>query len=81
MAGELVGVVTRNSLPENWIYAVIKGAEGNAQPATDVIIVYDLIRREPIRAFPWEACRTAAERMAQTGVGRPPWFRPRSRAR
>jgi CBS domain-containing protein len=75
-AGELVGVVTRSSLLENWIYAVVKGAEGTAQPAIDVIIAYDLIQREPITVFPWESCRTAAERMAQAGVGRLPVVSP-----
>jgi H+/Cl- antiporter ClcA len=75
-AGELVGVVTHSSLLENWIYAVIKGAEGNAQPTIDVIIAYDLIQREPITVFPWESCRTAAERMAQAGVGRLPVVSP-----
>jgi CBS domain-containing protein len=74
--GELVGVVTRGSLLENWIYAVIKGAEGTAQPAIDVIITYDLIQHEPITVFPWESCRTAAERMAQAGVGRLPVVAP-----
>jgi CBS-domain-containing membrane protein len=75
-AGELVGVVTRSTLLENWIYAVIKGAEGTRQPAIDVIITYDLIQREPITVFPWESCRTAAERMAQAGVGRLPVVSP-----
>jgi H+/Cl- antiporter ClcA len=75
-AGDLVGVVTRSSLLENWIYAVIKGAEGSSQPTIDVIIVYDLIHREPITVFPWESCRTAAERMAQVGVGRLPVVSP-----
>ncbi len=74
--GDLVGVVTRGSVLENWIYAVIKGAVGPAQPAIDVIIAYDLIQREPITVFPWESCRTAAERMAQAGVGRLPVVSP-----
>jgi H+/Cl- antiporter ClcA len=75
-SGELVGVVTRSSLLEGWMYAVIKGAQGQAQPAMDVIIVYDLIHRDPITVQPWESCRTAAERMAQAGVGRLPVVSP-----
>jgi CBS domain-containing protein len=75
-AGELVGVVTRSNLLEDWIYAVVKGAEGTGQPAIDVIIAYDLIHHEPITVFPWESCRTAAERMAQAGVGRLPVVSP-----
>ena len=30
----------------------------------------DLVHRTPVTALPWESCRTAAERMAETGVGR-----------
>src|SRR5262249_58556815 len=40
------------------------------------IITYDLIHREPITIFPWESCRTAAERMAESGVGRLPVVSP-----
>ena len=29
-----------------------------------------LDRAKPITAFPWESCRAAASRMAQTGLGR-----------
>ncbi len=45
------------------------GRAGGAA-APDLIIAFDLIDRAPITAFPWESCRTAAERMAETGVGR-----------
>jgi CIC family chloride channel protein len=40
------------------------------------IITYDLLEREPITAYPWESCRTAAERMAQAAVGRLPVVSP-----
>jgi CBS domain-containing protein len=68
--GALVGVVTRSNLLEDWLYASLKGSDG--APAVEPIIVYDLIHREPIVVHPWESCRTAAERMAQAGVGRLP---------
>ncbi|MCC6417671.1 MAG: chloride channel protein [Gemmataceae bacterium] len=68
--GKLVGMVTRSNLLEDWIYGALRGAEGG--PAIGPIIAYDLVHREPITVFPWESCRTAAERMAQAGVGRLP---------
>jgi len=40
--------------------------------AMNLIIAYDLIHRAPITAHTWESCRTAAERMAEAGVGRLP---------
>jgi CBS domain-containing protein len=40
------------------------------QQHVEAIISYDLVMREPITAFAWESCRTAAERMAQNGIGR-----------
>ena len=45
-------------------------------PGKDLIIAYDLIHREPITILPWESCRTAAERMAEHGVGRLPVVSP-----
>jgi CBS-domain-containing membrane protein len=42
----------------------------------DPIIVYDLLHRAPVTVFPWESCRTAAERMASAGVGRLPVVSP-----
>jgi CBS domain-containing protein len=67
--GSLLGVITRTNLLEDWVSAEL-GEEGS--PPRHLIIAYDLIHREPIVAFPWESCRTAAERMAQHGVGRLP---------
>jgi H+/Cl- antiporter ClcA len=69
--GKLLGVVTRSNLLEDWVMALLAGAEKTG-PAAAPIIVYDLIHREPITVLPWESCRTAAERMAQTNVGRLP---------
>jgi H+/Cl- antiporter ClcA/predicted transcriptional regulator len=63
--GGLLGVITRTNLLEDWI------ADGKSN-AADVIIAYDLVHRPPITVFPWESCRTAAERMASAGVGRLP---------
>ncbi len=65
--GALVGVVTRADLLEEW---------AGGQNAPDLIIAFDLIHRPPITALPWESCRTAAERMAQFGVGRLPVVSP-----
>jgi CBS domain-containing protein len=45
-------------------------------PWTAPIIAFDLISREPITAYPWESCRTVAERMAQHGIGRLPIVAP-----
>ena len=45
------------------------------------IITYDLIDREPITVYPFESCRTAAERMAQARVGRLPVVSPHHRTR
>jgi H+/Cl- antiporter ClcA len=58
-AGKLIGVITRGSIFEEW-------------SALDPIIAYDLIGGPPIVAHPDESCRSAAERMAATGVGRLP---------
>jgi hypothetical protein len=62
-AGSLLGVITRTNLLEDWVSAGL--AEDKDDPARRLIIAYDLIQREPIVAYPWESCRTAAERMAQ----------------
>jgi chloride channel protein, CIC family len=64
--GTLLGVITRANLLEDWV------AGGDANAAADLVIAYDLVHRPPITIFPWESCRTAAERMAAAGVGRLP---------
>jgi H+/Cl- antiporter ClcA len=74
--GRILGVVTRTNLLEDWIAAALAGGSGAARPALAPIITYDLIHREPITIFPWESCRTAAERMAENGVGRLPVVSP-----
>ncbi len=69
----LVGVVTRSNLLEDWVSALPVSDSVPSGPASlDLIITYDLIHRDPITVFPWESCRTAAERMAQGNVGRVP---------
>jgi H+/Cl- antiporter ClcA len=67
--GNLLGVVTRSNLLADWVAASLRG-EGEELTEVYPIITYDLLEREPITAYAWESCRTAAERMAQTGVGR-----------
>ncbi len=65
--GNLRGVITRGNLLDDWLsFGLVKDRE----PAVEAIIVFDLLQRQPITAFPWETCRMAAERMAATGVGR-----------
>jgi H+/Cl- antiporter ClcA len=70
--GNLLGVITRTNLLEDWVTPGL-GRASNPDPSTQkLIIAYDLIHREPIVAYAWESCRTAAERMAEAGVGRLP---------
>jgi H+/Cl- antiporter ClcA/predicted transcriptional regulator len=73
--GQVLGVVTRTNLLEDWIADALSDDDGAASKL-DLIIVYDLIHRPPITAYPWESCRTAAERMAENGVGRLPVVSP-----
>jgi CBS domain-containing protein len=68
--GHLLGVVTRGNLLEDWVAVALN--RGDDGLPSEGIIAYDLIHREPITAYPWETCRTAAERMAAHGVGRLP---------
>jgi len=69
-------VVTRTNLLEDWMAAALADGDGQGPPGLDPIITYDLIHREPITVYPWESCRTAAERMAENGVGRLPVVSP-----
>jgi CBS domain-containing protein len=73
--GKLLGVVTRRNLLEDWVSASLNEADDEAS-ARDFLIAYDLIHRDPITIYPWESCRTAAERMAAFGVGRLPVLSP-----
>lgn len=75
-AGNLVGVVTRGNLLEDWMSATPAGSKVPLRSVIDPIIAFDLLHREPITAFPWESCRMAAERMAEAGVGRLPVVDP-----
>ncbi len=75
-AGRIMGVVTRTNLLEDWISAALAGRDDSKPSPLDLIITYDLIHREPITAYPWEPCRTAAERMAENNVGRLPVVSP-----
>ncbi len=66
-AGRLLGVVTRSNLLGDWVSeALARKESAGLRP----IVAYDLIERAAVTVFPWESCRTAAERMAQAGVGR-----------
>jgi CBS domain-containing protein len=69
-------VVTRTNLLEDWIAAAPAAGEDTNQPGLEHIITYDLIHRDPITVYPWESCRAAAERMAESGVGRLPVVSP-----
>jgi chloride channel protein, CIC family len=68
-AGRLLGVVTKADLLEEWMRNLVDGGTtdtGHASP----IIAFDLVNLPPITASPEETCRTAAERMVHSGVGR-----------
>jgi H+/Cl- antiporter ClcA len=67
--GQLLGLVSRSDLAEHWLTALLRGGD-EAQLGTEPIITYDLLQGNTITAYPWESCRTAAERMALAGVGR-----------
>jgi H+/Cl- antiporter ClcA len=66
--GHVLGMVTRANLLEHWTTAMLDPAssKGDMYP----FITYDVLDRDPVTAYPWESRRAAAERMAQTGVGR-----------
>jgi H+/Cl- antiporter ClcA len=67
---KLLGMDTRSNLLEHWVSAILQQSEETGFHEANPIITYDLLDREPITAYPWESCRTAAERMAQAEVGR-----------
>jgi CBS domain-containing protein len=68
--GMVLGVITRTNLLEDWVARGLNLDLGSDVATMNVIIAYDLLQRAPITAFAWESCRAAAERMAETGVGR-----------
>jgi H+/Cl- antiporter ClcA/CBS domain-containing protein len=69
--GELVGVITRSDLLDDWTLAVLQGGP-NTEVGASSIITFDLVNREAVTAFAWESSRIAAERMASHNVGRLP---------
>ena len=68
--GELLGVITRGNLLDEWGTARLQHGEQLRSIDLVPVITYDLIEREPITVYPWESARGAAERMAEHGVGR-----------
>jgi H+/Cl- antiporter ClcA len=66
----LLGVITRTSLLQDWVARGLNPELASDVATMSVIIAYDLLHRAPITGFAWESCRTAAERMAEGGVGR-----------
>ncbi len=68
--GFVLGVITRTNMLEDWVARGMNPNLASDVATMNVIIAYDLIQRAPITAFAWESCRTAAERMAEAGVGR-----------
>ena len=73
--GQVVGVITKSDLLEDWLRVLAAGGQAGAV-VQHPIICYDLIGRPPVTAYPWESCRMAAERMAQLRVGRLPVISP-----
>jgi CBS domain-containing protein len=74
--GRLVGMVARSNILKQWIASIGKGSGAGELSGAEPIIAYDLIEREAVTAYPWESCRVAAERMAQSRVGRLPVVEP-----
>jgi H+/Cl- antiporter ClcA len=70
LLGSVVGVLTRSNLLEHWVSIELQREAASDPAAIGPIIAYDLLHRPTITAYPWESCRTAAERMAEQGVGR-----------
>jgi CBS domain-containing protein len=68
--GLLLGVITRTNLLEDWVVRSLDADLASDVATMNVIIAYDLIQRAPITGYAWESCRSAAERMAEAGVGR-----------
>jgi CBS domain-containing protein len=68
--GSIVGVLTRSNLLEHWVSVELEREKTGSPAALGPIIAFDLVQRAPITAYPWESCRSAAERMAAEGVGR-----------
>jgi CBS domain-containing protein len=67
--GDLLGVLTKSDLLDEWSLELSPDKSAEVLRANP-IIAFDLVTGPPITAFPEESCRTAVERMVQTGVGR-----------
>jgi H+/Cl- antiporter ClcA len=67
--GGLLGVITKTDLLDEWSMELSADKPADALRANP-IIAFDLVTGPPITAYPDESCRTAVERMVQTGVGR-----------
>ncbi|HEV2972631.1 MAG TPA: chloride channel protein [Pirellulales bacterium] len=76
----LLGVVTKTDLLDEWTSNMMAGGDGSDGHLSH-IIAFDLVNRSPITISPEETCRTAAERMAQAGVGRLLVVRPQQPSR
>jgi chloride channel protein, CIC family len=59
--GSLVGIVTRSNLLDQ-----------SVSEALDVLRVADIVEREPLTVYAEESCRSAAEKVVQSKVGRLP---------
>jgi len=68
-SGDLVGIVTKSDLLQEWLGPLQKDDAGEGLE-TGPLITYDVAKRRPITIHRRETCRAAAERMAEAGVGR-----------
>jgi H+/Cl- antiporter ClcA len=67
--GRLIGIVTEAHLLEDWVAALLNRSPQSPVPDQRLIIAYDLIHDgHPVTVYPWESCRTAAERLAEARV-------------
>jgi H+/Cl- antiporter ClcA len=67
--GSLLGIITKTDLLDEWaegFSADTPAGAANSHP----IIAFDMMSGPPITAYPDETCRSAVERMVQTGIGR-----------
>jgi CBS domain-containing protein len=71
--GHFLGIVTRSDVLEQWMAHFLRN---EAEMDLGAINAYDLVNPTPVSAYPWESCRTAAQRMAQRGVSRLPVVSP-----
>ena len=67
--GSLLGIITKSDLLDEWADG-LSGDKPTEAARPHPIIAFDMMSSPPIVAFAEETCRTAVERMVQTGVGR-----------